>query len=432
MKSRSTQRSGGGRPRPVQRPETPSPKTASGPRSKFGAGAGGRAGRAEQAAGPQGAGRLAEDAADAQQAPDQGAPAGDGLVRLNKLLADHGVASRRRCDELIAGGSVMVDGEIVTELGTRVDPANSTIDVDGRTLETRGLRKRYYVLNKPAGVVCTNEARETRPRAVDLITDPWKGRIYTIGRLDEESRGLILLTNDGEFAHRIMHPRHGVMKTYRVKVAGKIDDEALTQIREGVRLSEGRTSGARIVVESRRHEASVLEVTIQEGMNREIRRAFAKVGYKVVDLERVRIGSLTARGLKTGRWRELLRGEIEELLQNAPAEGAERARFGTAKRGKARQKSYARHLLQGGRAVPVRPEAADIAARRAERKRYEEEHGLAPRSTRGKKDGEDRRGRPSGGLSSKPYSGSGRAGGGGAGPRGGRGGPRAGGRGGAR
>lgn len=376
---------------------------------------------------PPAAPGLAEDAADDNPPAVGSGPGGDRLVRLNKLLADHGVASRRRCDELIAGGSVMVDGEVVVELGTRVDPETSTIDVDGRTLETRGLRKRYYVLNKPAGVVCTNETRETRPRAVDLITDPWKGRIYTIGRLDEESRGLILLTNDGDFAHRIMHPRHGVMKTYRVKVSGKIDDAALTQIREGVRLSEGRTSGARIVVESRRHDASVLEVTIQEGMNREIRRAFAKVGYKVVDLERVRIGSLTSRGLKTGRWRELLRHEIGELLENAPAEGAERARFGVSKRGKARQKSYARHLLQGGRAVPVRPEAADIAARRAERKRYEDEHGLAPRSARAKKGADERGGRPAGGragTSSKPYSG----------PRGGARGPggRRGGRGGAR
>lgn len=395
MKSRPTHRSGGDRSRPAQRPPRPQ---SSGPKS-------GPPGARSNPAANQ---RLAEDAADEGPAPAGAAAAGDGLVRLNKLLADHGVASRRRCDELIAGGSVMVDGEVVVELGTRVDPETSTIDVDGRTLETRGLRKRYYVLNKPAGVVCTNETRETRPRAVDLITDPWKGRIYTIGRLDEESRGLILLTNDGDFAHRIMHPRHGVMKTYRVKVSGKIDDAALTQIREGVRLSEGRTSGARIVVESRRHDASVLEVTIQEGMNREIRRAFAKVGYKVVDLERVRIGSLTSRGLKTGRWRELLRHEIEELLANAPVEGAERARFGVSKRGKARQKSYARHLLQGGRAVPVRPEAADIAARRAERKRYEDEHGLAPRSARGKKGGDERGGRTAGGrasASSKPYSG---------------------------
>jgi 23S rRNA pseudouridine2605 synthase len=233
---------------------------------------------------------------------------------------------------------------------------------------------------------------------VDLITDPWKGRIYTIGRLDEESRGLILLTNDGEFAHRIMHPRHGVLKTYRVKVAGRIDDEALTKIREGVRLSEGRTSGARIVVESRRNDSSQLEVTIQEGMNREIRRAFAKVGYKVVDLERVRIGSLTSRGVKTGRWRELVRAEIDALLAGAPAEGGERARFGVAKRGKGRKPSWARHLVEGGRAVAVRPEAADLAARRADRKLWLESRGLDAKPGAGKSRGGARGGAPGGGA----------------------------------
>ena len=330
---------------------------------------------------------------------DQELEAGSNLVRLNKLLADHGVASRRRCDELIAQGGVMVDGEIVVELGTKVDPERQTIDVEGRTLDVRAARKRYYMLNKPPGVVCTNETRETRPRAVDLITDPWKGRIYTIGRLDEESRGLILLTNDGEFAHRIMHPRHGVLKTYRVKVAGRIDDEALTKIREGVRLSEGRTSGARIVVESRRNDSSQLEVTIQEGMNREIRRAFAKVGYKVVDLERVRIGSLTSRGVKTGRWRELVRAEIDALLAGAPAEGGERARFGVAKRGKGRKPSWARHLVEGGRAVAVRPEAADLAARRADRKLWLESRGLDAKPGAGKSRGGARGGGARGGKS---------------------------------
>jgi 23S rRNA pseudouridine2605 synthase len=113
--------------------------------------------------------------------------------------------------------------------------------------------------------VCTNEARETRPRAVDLITDPFKGRIYTVGRLDEESKGLIVLTNDGDFAHRIQHPRYGVEKTYLVRVAGEIDDKTLTEIREGVHLSEGRTAGARIVVLERGRDFSLLSISIREG-----------------------------------------------------------------------------------------------------------------------------------------------------------------------
>lgn len=257
---------------------------------------------------------------------------GPRMVRLNKLLADHGIASRRKCDEMIAKGKVSIDGEPVTELGTKVDPDAQVVEVGGVTL--KGMPRRYYVLNKPGGVVCTNEERETRPRAVDLITDRDKGRIYTVGRLDEESTGLILLTNDGDFANRVMHPRYGVHKTYSVRVAGRIDDDSLNKVREGVHLAEGRTGGARILVKRRGRESSTLDVTIREGMNREIRRAFAGVGYKVVALRRTHIGPLNARGLKTGRWRKLKRAEIEELL-NPPAEspisvGAARARKASA------------------------------------------------------------------------------------------------------
>jgi len=239
---------------------------------------------------------------------------GDGLVRLNKFLADHGIASRRRSDELIALGKISVDGEPATELGMRIDPERQTVEVDGYVLKPGALRRRYYLLNKPPGVVCTNEARETRPRAVDLVTDPRKGRIYTVGRLDEESRGLILLTNDGDFANRIMHPRYGVEKTYVVKLAGRIEDDALQRVREGVHLSEGRTAGARILVLERTRDSSTVAITLREGMNREIRRAFARVGSKVVDLKRTRIGPLGDRGLKIGRWRELERSEVEALL----------------------------------------------------------------------------------------------------------------------
>ncbi|MBK7876073.1 MAG: pseudouridine synthase [Planctomycetes bacterium] len=241
------------------------------------------------------------------------------LVRLNKYLADHGVASRRRCDELIQKGQVTVDGETVTELGLKVDPSKQTVEIDGFVLKPTGLRRRYYLLNKPSGVVCTNEARELRPRAVDLITDPRKGRIYTVGRLDEESKGLIILTNDGDFAQKIMHPRHGMEKTYLVRVAGKIDDAALQKIREGIHLSEGRTAGARVLVHERQRESSWLSVTIHEGMNREIRRSFARVGYKVLELKRTRIGALTDRGLKIGRWRELTRAEVVALSTRAPS-----------------------------------------------------------------------------------------------------------------
>ncbi|MBL4771207.1 MAG: rRNA pseudouridine synthase [Planctomycetes bacterium] len=235
-------------------------------------------------------------------------------VRLNKFLADNGVASRRACDELITAGKVFVDDVAVTELGSRVRPAEQTVEINGVILRPEGNVRNYYLLNKPTGVVCTNEKRELRPKAIDMITDPGKGRIYTVGRLDEDSTGLILLTNDGEFAQRIAHPRHGVTKTYSVRVQGKISDEALQKVRHGVHLSEGRTAGARVVVMRRTVTASILEVTLREGKNREVRRTFARVGHKVVSLKRTRIGPLTDRGIKTGKWRALSREEVEGLL----------------------------------------------------------------------------------------------------------------------
>ena len=245
-----------------------------------------------------------------------------GLVRLNKFLADHGVASRRACDELIAAGKVLVDDAIVTVLGTKIDPIRQKVTVDGFVLPGQEDRRRYYLLNKPKGVVCTNDRLETRPRAVDLITDLDAGRIYTIGRLDEESRGLILLTNDGEFAQRIAHPRYGVPKTYRVVVQGMVEDESLQKIREGVHLSEGKTSGARVVVVRRSRVRSTALVTLREGMNREIRRIFARVGHKVLDLTREEIGPLVLRGLREGKWRKLSREEVEALLSLSDEEAA--------------------------------------------------------------------------------------------------------------
>ncbi len=267
----------------------------------------------------------------APQRPDETPKEGaQELVRLNKVLADYGIASRRRCDELIATGHVSVDGRVVTELGTRVG-SEQQIEVDGEPLRRTSTRARYYLLNKPSGVFCTNDVREARTRAIDLITDRDKGRIYTVGRLDEETTGLVILTSDGDFANRVMHPRYGVTKSYRVRLAGRIDDEALQKVRDGVRLSEGRTSGARILVERRTDRSSDLIVVLNEGKNREVRRIFAQVGFKVSRLHRERIGTLDDRGLKLGAWRPLARAEVDSLLdpslpQNQGLPGRGRAR----------------------------------------------------------------------------------------------------------
>ncbi len=260
-------------------------------------------------------------AKDEMEFSDEDGP-GENLVRLNKYLADQGVASRRKCDEMIAAGGVVIDGAVCTVLGTKVDPTTQTIEVQGEVLQPLGVSKRYYLLNKPKGVVCTNEYREARPRAIDLITDPKKGRIYTIGRLDEESQGLILLTNDGEFANLVAHPRHGVPKTYWAKIRGRVDQDAIEQLHSGVHLAEGKTSADEIRVDKRTTDFTTLSLTLREGKNREVRRMFAKLGFKVMQLRRVRIGNLTDRYLKEGDWRPLTRAEVDDLKAIARGTGA--------------------------------------------------------------------------------------------------------------
>jgi len=235
----------------------------------------------------------------------------DGLVRLNKLLADNGIASRRKADELIADGAVMIDGEIVTELGTKVDPSRQRVEIDGIILKAEGAKPRYYLLYKPEGVVCTADPREMRKRAIDLLTDRNAGRLFTVGRLDEDSSGLILLTNDGDFANLVAHPRYGVPKLYKVVVKGSVSDDALREARAGVRLSEGLARFESVGLRKRGDK---------EGKNRQIRRVFAKLGNKVTELARVRIGNLTDKGLRRGDWRPLSVKEVRELIAIAKGE----------------------------------------------------------------------------------------------------------------
>jgi 23S rRNA pseudouridine2605 synthase len=256
---------------------------------------------------------------DGDEASGPGAPGG---IRLNKFLAQNGIASRRGADGLIAGGHVTVDGQVVTELGTRIDPAVAHVEVDGVVLKPHGEELRYYLLNKPCGVVCTSDPRETRPRAVDLITDKRKGRIFTVGRLDEDTEGLVILTNDGELANRVTHPRYGVKKTYWVDVRGRVGDEALEKMQKGVRLSEGWGSFERVKVVKRHEERSILLVTLSEGKNREVRRVFAALALPVRSLRRVEIGPLRDRRLKAGQWRVLSRSEVGALLTAASPQGA--------------------------------------------------------------------------------------------------------------
>jgi len=230
-------------------------------------------------------------------------------VRLQKALAAAGYGSRRQCEGLIVEGRVIVDGNVVSELGVTVEPSAQKIFVDGTALKPRRLV--YYALNKPTGIVTTNDDPEGRPRVIDLV--PPDERVFPVGRLDRSSEGLILLTNDGELAQRLAHPRYEICKVYRVVVAGKIAAETLSQMEKGIYIAEGvvRVEGAKIL--KTRGQSTELEITLKEGKNREIRRILARLGHKVQQLKRIAIGPLRLGEMPTGAHRRLSLEELKKL-----------------------------------------------------------------------------------------------------------------------
>ena len=240
--------------------------------------------------------------------------------RLQKVLAAAGISSRRECEELIRDGRVEVDRQVVTELGTRVDPARQEIRVDGVVLPRPKLV--YYALNKPAGVVSTNRDPDGRARVIDLI--PSEQRLFPVGRLDRSSEGLILVTNDGELANQLTHPRYGVEKTYAVRVAGDIAVETLKALRKGIRLAEGVARVTSVRVKKRHKQSTDLEIVLREGRNREIRRILAQVGHKVLKLTRIAMGTLRLGELPTGAYRPLSHQEIRALRNCVRTERTER------------------------------------------------------------------------------------------------------------
>lgn len=247
-------------------------------------------------------------------APDDGVK--DGKIRLNHFLAMCGVCSRRAADGFIRGGRVEVNGQLVTELGTRVDPQQDDVRCDGSRVQPE--RPTYVLFNKPKGVVCTNARHEQKKRVIDFLPTV-KGRLFTVGRLDLDSEGLILLTNDGSFALEMTHPRYGVPKLYAVLVRGRIEQKDLDKARGGVWLAEGPTTGMNVRIERTGKDRTYMKVTLREGKNREIRRVFAKLGYPVIELKRVRIGDLNLHGLAAGGWRFLQRHEVDALRTLARA-----------------------------------------------------------------------------------------------------------------
>jgi len=244
--------------------------------------------------------------------------------RIQKLLANAGVASRRNIEEMVRQGRIAVNGRTLTELPILVDPATDKIDVDGERVRFKSpeTEKRYYfLLNKPKGVYSTNVAQGEQRRAIDLLPPDIRARLYPVGRLDADSRGLLLLTNDGELTNRLTHPRYGVPKLYRAVVDGYVTAESVAEMERGVWLADKRGHGvktgrAHIRIAHRGRQQSVIELTIREGRNREVRRILAKMGHKVRDLTRIRIGPLELRGLAPGQFRPLTPREIKDLRKS--------------------------------------------------------------------------------------------------------------------
>jgi len=235
------------------------------------------------------------------------------MERINKYLAHAGLGSRRHCEDLVRAGRVSVAGQVVRELGTRVDP-DQEVCVDGRPIH--GERLVYWLVNKPRGHLCTNSDPAGRPRAVDLLPHVPE-RVYTVGRLDEDSEGLLLLTNDGDLAHRLMHPRFGVDKTYLAQVAGVPRYADMEKLREGVWLSDGRVKAKSARKLKTQGQSAWLRIVLNEGKNREIRRMLARLEHKVLRLIRVGLGPIQLGRLKKGRARPLTGQELRQLRQAA-------------------------------------------------------------------------------------------------------------------
>lgn len=277
-------------------------------------------------------------------------------VRLQKAMAESGFASRRACEELIEAGRVTVNGQQVKELPAWVDPAQDTIKVDGEPLprtprarrgkEHTAIGKTYVVVNKPRGVICTNDDPEGRKRVIDLVDDAQLGRkrLYPVGRLDADSTGMILLTDDGELTHRLTHPRFEATKEYRVTVNGKVSVDDLNKLRKGIYLASpdeiAKTKSAegasapgpqrsdakkaavdavrilRVEKDQARGDRTMLAIILHEGQNREIRRILARLGFKVKKLKRVAIGPIQMKTLRSGSWRELTTPEVRKLRRS--------------------------------------------------------------------------------------------------------------------
>ena len=232
------------------------------------------------------------------------------MERLQKVMAHAGVASRRKSEEIIKEGRVKVNGEVVTAMGVKVDPNNDEIEVDGKIITEE--KKIYILLYKPEGYITTVDDPRGRKTVLDLIDDV-KQRIYPVGRLDYDTSGLLLLTNDGDMTYVLTHPSYEIEKKYLVEAKGYIDDKNFKRLEEGVQLEDGLTAPAEVKVINRKKDKSKFTLSIHEGRNRQVRRMCKKIGHEVEKLKRSNFGPLNLNGLKAGEYRYLSSKEINKL-----------------------------------------------------------------------------------------------------------------------
>ncbi len=237
------------------------------------------------------------------------------MERLQKFMSRHGVASRRACEEIIASGRVKVNGKTVTTPGTTVDPARDRVEVDGRVLG-RTETPVYIMLYKPRGYLSTVSDPKGRKIVTELIPEV-KERVFPVGRLDYDSEGLLIMTNDGDLTYRLTHPAHNIPKTYRVRVRGIPDTGSLDRLSRGIMLDDGMTAPARIEFIQEREGNALFEITIHEGRNRQIKRMFENIGHRVIRLKRVKMGPLSLGDMKPGQYRHLRETEVFRLKKLA-------------------------------------------------------------------------------------------------------------------
>ena len=233
-------------------------------------------------------------------------------VRLQKYLADCGVASRRKSEELIIEGKVQVNKKVITELGIKVIPGKDTVCVEGKEVKPEK-KKSYIMLNKPEGYITTSSEQFGRASIVDLIKDIDE-RVFSVGRLDKDTSGLLLLTNDGDFAYKLTHPKHHIKKKYVAEIKGAPDSVKLSKFRKGLKIEDYTTSPADIKLLASKRNSSIVEITIYEGRNRQVKKMCNTIGHPVISLKRIAIGRLELKDLPEGKWRYLSNSELKLIL----------------------------------------------------------------------------------------------------------------------